>query len=129
MNLYQEISEILPYFQSIRKLKNYLSIDVQIPNTWKLIDAAQQFRQSLIREFRFLCIDQFKTKIFDEATVDCDIILMQNSKIAEYDVKIQLRNRNIIEFVNILSKNTLSKQQFFNFLLDENQLFLSDCGV
>jgi hypothetical protein len=36
MNLYQEISEILPYFQSIRKLKNYLSIDVQIPNTWKL---------------------------------------------------------------------------------------------
>ncbi|WP_246863037.1 Eco57I restriction-modification methylase domain-containing protein [Dolichospermum sp. UHCC 0315A] len=107
-------------------LKPHGNLCYIIPNTWKLIDAAQQFRQSLIREFRFLCIDQFKTKIFDEATVDCDIILMQNSKIAEYDVKIQLRNRNIIEFVNILSKNTLSKQQFFNFLLDENQLFLSD---
>ena len=84
------------------------------------------FRKSLINEFRFLSIDQFKTKIFDEATVDCDIILMEKSKAAEYDVKIQLRNKNIIELVNVLSKNTLSKQKFFNFLLNENQLLLLD---
>ncbi|WP_071190018.1 TaqI-like C-terminal specificity domain-containing protein [Trichormus sp. NMC-1] len=95
-----------------------------IPNTWKLIDAAQEFRQNLIREFRLLCIDQFQTKVFDEATVDCDIILMQNSQISEYDIKINLRNSETIEIINILSKNTLSKQDFFNFLLTEEQLLL-----
>jgi adenine-specific DNA-methyltransferase len=51
---------------------------------------------------------------------------MEKSKAAEYDVKIQLRNKNIIELVNVLSKNTLSKQKFFNFLLNENQLLLLD---
>jgi hypothetical protein len=95
-----------------------------IPNTWKLIDAAQEFRQNLIRKFRLLCIDQFKTKVFDEATVDCDIILMQNSQISEYDIQINLRNSKTIEIINILSKNTLSKQDFFNFLLTEEQLLL-----
>ncbi|MDB9343095.1 TaqI-like C-terminal specificity domain-containing protein [Nodularia spumigena CS-586/05] len=95
-----------------------------IPNTWKLIDTAQHFRQSLISEFRFLCIDEYKTKIFDEATVDCDIIFMQKNKIAEYDVKIRRRNRNIIEGVNVFTKTTLSKQEFFNFSLNQNELLL-----
>jgi hypothetical protein len=36
MSLYKEFSELLPYLQSVRKLKNYLSFDVHIPNTWKL---------------------------------------------------------------------------------------------
>ena len=51
-----------------------------IPNTWKLIDAADLFRQKLIHEFHFFGIDEFKTKIFEEAVVDCDIIFVQKRK-------------------------------------------------
>ena len=36
MSLYQEFSALLPYLQSVRKLKNYLSFDVSFPNTWKI---------------------------------------------------------------------------------------------
>ena len=36
MSLYKEFSTLLPYIQSVRKLKNYLSFDVSFPKTWKL---------------------------------------------------------------------------------------------
>ena len=36
MSLYQEFSALLPYLQSVRKMKNYLSFDVSFPNTWKI---------------------------------------------------------------------------------------------
>jgi hypothetical protein len=36
MTFYQELAVIHPYLQSVRKLKNYLSIDVNFPTTWKL---------------------------------------------------------------------------------------------
>ncbi len=36
MSLYKEFSELLPYIQSVRKIKNYLSFDIAFPTTWKL---------------------------------------------------------------------------------------------
>jgi hypothetical protein len=36
MSLYKEFSSLLPYLQSIRKIKNYLSFDITFPKTWKL---------------------------------------------------------------------------------------------
>lgn len=36
MSLYKEFSGLLPYIQSVRKLKNYLSFDVNFPEQWKL---------------------------------------------------------------------------------------------
>ena len=36
MSLYKEFSTLLPYIQSVRKLKNYLSFDVSFPKTWRL---------------------------------------------------------------------------------------------
>jgi hypothetical protein len=36
MSLYSEFSSLLPYLQSVRKLKNYLSFDVSFPETWKI---------------------------------------------------------------------------------------------
>ena len=97
-----------------------------IPNTWKLIDAADLFRQKLIHEFHFFGIDEFKTKIFEEAVVDCDIIFVQKKKIPEYEIRIQNRSMSIIDHVNILSNLVLSKHRFFNFSLKENQLLLLD---
>lgn len=36
MNLYEQLSDIFPHLISIRKLENYVSIDVEFPITWKL---------------------------------------------------------------------------------------------
>ena len=105
--------------KDILKSQGYLSYI--IPNTWKLIEAAKTFRQSLMGEFHFLGIDEFKTKVFDEATVDCDIIFIQKNQLIEYDIKVQLRNGDSIEGVKFLSKNNLLKQPFFNFSITETQ--------
>ncbi|MFN8783525.1 MAG: Eco57I restriction-modification methylase domain-containing protein [Pseudanabaena sp.] len=110
--------------KNILKSNGYLSYI--IPNTWKLIDAADLFRQKLIHEFYFFGIDEFKTKIFEEAVVDCDIIFVQKNKMSEYEIRIQSRNMSVIDNVNILSNLILSKHKFFNFSLKENQLLLLD---
>jgi len=36
MSLYKEFSTLLPYLQSVRKIKNYLSFDISFPKTWKI---------------------------------------------------------------------------------------------
>ena len=36
MSFYKELLVLEPYFKSIRKLKDYLSFDLEIPKTWKL---------------------------------------------------------------------------------------------
>ena len=36
MSLYREFSTLLPYIQSVRKLKEFLIFDISFPNTWKL---------------------------------------------------------------------------------------------
>jgi Predicted helicase len=100
--------------KDILKSQGYLSYI--IPNTWKLIEAAKTFRQSLMGEFHFLGIDEFKTKVFDEATVDCDIIFIQKNLLIEYDIKVQLRNGDSIEGVKIFIKKQFIKAAVFQFL-------------
>ncbi|MFN9907930.1 MAG: hypothetical protein ACK56F_17665, partial [bacterium] len=36
MSLFKEFTILFPYLQSVRKLKNYLSFDIEFPDTWKL---------------------------------------------------------------------------------------------
>jgi len=36
MSLFSEFSALFPYLQSVRKLKNYISFDVSVPDTWKI---------------------------------------------------------------------------------------------
>lgn len=36
MSLYQEMSVLFPYLQSVRKIQTYISFDISFPNTWKI---------------------------------------------------------------------------------------------
>mgnify|MGYP000524497653 CR=1 FL=1 len=36
MSLFKEFTILFPYLQSVRKLKTYLSFDIEFPDTWKL---------------------------------------------------------------------------------------------
>lgn len=71
MNLYEQLSEIFPHLISIRKLENYVTIDVELPITWKLpkkyVDEKMVVEQKSVKpEFR--CFS-FATS-FDEETLD-----------------------------------------------------------
>nr|WP_293092032.1 TaqI-like C-terminal specificity domain-containing protein [Okeania sp. SIO2F4] len=107
-------------------LKPYGYLSYIIPNTWKLIDSAYDFRQSLIGEFCLICIDEFKTKVFDEATVDCDVMLIQKNKIPSYILQANQRSKDLIQSTITMSNESLSKQYFFNFSLSQKELFILD---
>ena len=71
MNLYEQLNEIFPHLISIRKLETYVSIDVELPTTWKLpkkyVDEKMVVEQKSAKpEFR--CFS-FATS-FDEETLD-----------------------------------------------------------
>ena len=36
MSLFTEFTVLFPYLQSVRKLKTYLSFDIEFPDSWKL---------------------------------------------------------------------------------------------
>ena len=36
MSLYQEMSVLFPYLQSVRKIQTYISFDISFPNSWKI---------------------------------------------------------------------------------------------
>jgi hypothetical protein len=36
MTFYKQIEKIFPYLKSVRKLKTYLSFDIEIPSSWKI---------------------------------------------------------------------------------------------
>ena len=54
MSLFREFSALLPYLQSVRKIKEYISFDVSFPTTWKL-------PKKFINEERFVEIDSTVT--------------------------------------------------------------------
>lgn len=54
MNLYEQLNIVFPYLFSIRRLENYLCIDIEIPSTWKLpkkyVDEKQVMEQNSGKE-------------------------------------------------------------------------------
>jgi ATP-dependent Lon protease len=71
MNLYKELINIFPYLVSIRKLENYVSIDIEFPKSWKYpkkyVDEKTIIEQKSQKEdFRFF---SFATA-FDETSLN-----------------------------------------------------------
>jgi hypothetical protein len=72
-----------------------------IPNTWRLINIASDFRKDSLSKFGLYKIDTYLNPVFDEAVVDCDIVF--------YDKKInQTISLNINDAEKILKSNQIS---------------------
>lgn len=83
MSLYKEFSTLLPYIQSVRKIKNFLSFDVSFPSTWKL-------PKKFIREDKIL--EQ------DSQTLDNRLFSFV-SEISESEIELTSKNiQNIIKY-------------------------------
>ena len=50
-----------------------------MPNSWRLIEAGTMFRKTLFSNYSFLKIIQHAEKVFSDATVDCDTIVVKKS--------------------------------------------------
>jgi adenine-specific DNA-methyltransferase len=73
-------------------LKNNGYLGFITPNTWELIFSAAQFRKFILSKF---CIDEivhFTQKVFKSATVDCEIVIIQNLERPEHKVLVTVQS-------------------------------------
>lgn len=107
------------YILSLTKLltKNGL-LGFITPNTWRLIESADNFRKFIV-SLKVVQLIQHKEKVFNDATVDCDTVIINNSKFENNDILIQIQDYPISNFEHKLSQSLLTNQKFFNLALTE----------
>ena len=115
------------YSLSLRKLLSFNGfLGFITPNTWRLIDSAKDFRKSISNyPYNIIHITQHLEKVFSDATVDCDTLIVQKSKIID-DITITITNENQKSIEHTLSQETLSNQDFFNLFLTSKDYKLKD---
>lgn len=96
------------------------------PNTWRLIESAKIFRNVISTPpFNISQIIQHIGKVFKDATVDCDtIIIKKNNAIS--NTLILLANESNVLFEHYINQKTLSSQEYFNLFLTEKDYNLKE---
>jgi hypothetical protein len=129
MSLYKEFSSLLPYLQSVRKLKEYFSFDVSFPTSWKLpkkyIDENRVVEQdSKTTTHRFF---SFVSEINEE---DVDRITSNIKSIVKYNLereeKEELFENKVNELKGIFEKQNLRNLKNLKFQLNANKIELED---
>lgn len=129
MSLYKEFSTLLPYIQSVRKIKTYLSFDVSFPNTWRLPkkfvqeDKVMEQASTIENErlFSFVCE-------IDEETIEMTSKNLQN--IIKYNLereeKEKLFETKVSELKEIFDKQELRSLKNLKFDLKKNKIEFED---
>lgn len=88
------------------------------PNTWKLIDSAKTFRNYLLNNFTILEIVQHLNKVFEDATVDCDTLIIQKKGDTK-NIKITFLDKDKTKLSHSILQSELAKQEYINLFLTE----------
>ena len=89
------------------------------PNTWKLIAAAKLFRNKLLNtNYEVYKIAQYQDKVFADATVDCDTVMVRKESTPSFIQIDFVRNHEIVK-TNKINQHLLASQSFFNLYLTE----------
>lgn len=96
------------------------------PNTWKLIEKAILFRKHITSEnFRIKQVVQHLNKVFDDAVVDCDTMIIKKTKSNSQSlINISFMNEGVIKKEHNLLQDTLHHQYYYNFFLTEEDYSL-----
>jgi len=127
MSFYSEFSSLLPYLQSVRKLKNYLSFDVLFPKTWKLPKKFVQEdkvmeQQSTTENQRMLSfVTEIEETEIDKLTKNIHSIISYNLEIEE---KEKLLESKFEELKGIFEKNTLQNLKNLKFEIKNQKIKL-----
>jgi len=129
MTFYQELAVIHPYLQSVRKLKNYLSIDVNFPTTWKLPkkyvpDNSVVENESTLKDHRcFSFVSAFEEKLVEDMLINLNGVIKYNK---EREEKERLFESIVSELKQIFDKQNLENLKNLSFELTEKKLSLDD---
>jgi hypothetical protein len=127
MSLYKEFSTLLPYIQSVRKLKNYLSFDVSFPKTWRL--PKKYIEEDKIMEQESTIIDHRFFSFVSEITEDGVENTSKNiQNIIRYNLereeKEQLFQNKVDELKHIFEKQNLKNLKSLQFEIKNEKIEL-----
>lgn len=123
MSLFKEFNHLYPYIQSVRKLKNYLSFDIEFPSTWKILKKYVNEKNVVendspnkgFRHFSFVC--EFTEESVDDIIMSITNIIQYNK---DKEEKERLFNSKVEELKNIFEKQRLDNLQNLTFLFESN---------
>jgi hypothetical protein len=118
MNLYEQLHKIFPYLLSIRKLEGYVSVDIELPSTWKLpkkyVDEKMVVEQKSGKsDFRCLSFaTNFNEDTLDKLFANLNNIIGYN---LEREEKEKLFERKVLELKNFFDKSNLTELKDLEF--------------
>ncbi|MDR0300468.1 MAG: N-6 DNA methylase, partial [Streptococcaceae bacterium] len=95
------------------------------PNTWKLIASARDFRKELLSSYQLVQIVDHVNKVFSDATVDVDTLIVKKDKPTK-EIQILFMNFEVVEKSNFVRLSNLTKQEFINPYLTEDDYKLKE---
>jgi hypothetical protein len=129
MTFYKEVELIFPYLKSIRKLKTYLSFDVEIPTGWKIpkkyiIEGKVVEQEKNSNDVRLI---SFVSDFNEEET---NLTISNIKGIIEYNKEIEQKQllfaNKVEELKKIFEKQDLDKLQTLKFELNQFNLDIGD---
>lgn len=129
MSLYKEFSTLLPYIQSVRKIKTFLSFDISFPKTWKLpkkyVSEDKVIEQTSTvpdeRLFSFVC--EITEESVGEIYNNLQNIIKYN---IEREEKEKLFESKVEELKTIFEKQNLKNLKSLKFDMKTNKIQLED---
>lgn len=123
--MYNELKDIFHYLVSVRKLKNYLSIDIEFPTHWKIpkrfVDEDKIMENQKMNENK-----RFFSFVVDFSETNLDKTIDNIKKIIAYNKEIELKEKllkqKIEELKKIFEKKDLENLQNLKFELIEEKI-------
>lgn len=125
MNLYEQLNKIFPYLVSIRKLEEYISIDIDFPITWKLpkkyIDENKVVEQKTNKQDtrRFSFATEFNEVILNDIFSNINNIIKYN---LDREAKENLFENKVLELKMFFDNNELPYLQDLEFRVKKDDL-------
>jgi len=129
MSLFKEFTILFPYLQSVRKLKTYLSFDIEFPESWKLPKKYVNEEKIVENEkskqgYRFFSfVSEFDEKSVDEIISNIKNIISYNKEREEKERLFQLK---VDELKKMFEKENLGNLQALKFEITEEKIELDD---
>lgn len=129
MSLYKEFSTLLPYIQSVRKIKNYLSFDIVFPKTWRLpkkyVQEDKVMEQTAPnQDERLFCfISELTEESIESTSSNLQNIIKYN---LEREEKEKLFETKVSELKEIFDKQNLKNLKSLKFDIKTTKIQLED---
>ena len=123
--MYNELKDIFEYLVSVRKLKNYLTIDIEFPNQWKIpkryVQEDKIIENQKVNENKrfFSFVSEFNEGVLNKTVENIKNIIAYNKEI---EMKESLLKQKIDELKKIFEKENLESLQLLKFDIFEEKL-------